>query len=122
MPDYITEEERRLIDAAIEAGKVQKIPMSEYVTAKYQWDSKQNQLVLIEKKPPQILFSGAMNSGRDKLNAFRKEAAMKRAASVLQLLNAGKTKAEIAALLGIDRRRVSVLLERVRQGKYDVQI
>ena len=62
MPDYITEEERRLIDEAIKAGKVQKIPMSEHVTAKYQWDSKQNRLVLIEKKPPHIVCSMTVQS------------------------------------------------------------
>lgn len=115
MPDYITEEERRLIDEAIEAGKVQKIPMSEYVTAKYQWDSKQNRLVLIEKKPPQILFSGAMNSGRDKINAFRKAAGEQRFNTMVALFKDGKDKKEIAAMLGVHHRYLNKMILKAKE-------
>ena len=115
MPDYITAEERRMIDEAIEAGKVQKIPMHEYVTAKYQWDSKQNRLVLIEKQKPQILFSGAMNSGRDRINAFRKEAAEKRMQHLVSLMKDGATKKEIAHMLGVHHRYLNRMILKAKE-------
>ena len=117
MPDYITDEERRLIEEALQAGKVQIIPLGKTSFAGYEWDEQQRQLRQVEPKKISATINGTQNEGIKRLNHYRSLAAQQREAHVEALLNSGMNKAVVSSLTGISRRRINHMLERMEKRK-----
>jgi DNA-binding NarL/FixJ family response regulator len=116
VPDYITNEERRLIDEALAADRVKKIPYGARSFAGYRWCEKTNRVVLIDYKPINTNFVKSKNTGRDTMNKNRAVAAAKRKETIRGLLASGKTKHEIANIMSLGYRTVNKLIKEIQDG------
>lgn len=105
--DTISEDERALIDAAIAAGKVQKIPTGQSAfEINYRWDGRQ--LASIESEGWRAATSRkkAKIRAKQEINQAAKakrEAIAKRREVVREMSAAGKSINQIAAHLGVER-------------------
>lgn len=119
MPDIITPSERRLIDEAIQAGRVTKIPTGKVTFAGYTWDEKTRRVSRVDKKPPSETFNAAATVARDKLNKARAETAAKRRAVAVEMLRAGKTRRQIATAIGISYNTAKdIVYEAIKRGEW----
>lgn len=112
----ISPEARALIDEAIAAGRVTRVEQGVSGDPGYVYDPRWNQIVRRRPDDPEATRAktkAAMQSGRNKVNAQRAEDARVRRADIVQLLGEGKSRQEIADQLGIHRRTVGRLIERI---------
>lgn len=114
MSDYITPEDRALIDEAIAAGKVQKIAYGETGFPGYKFDEKQNQLRIIDFDKTMAKRAPSTNAGLKRMNHFREEAARAREEHAHKLIANGHTMPQVAAMIGCNERSLRKILERSR--------
>lgn len=100
MPDAITPEERKMIDAALERGeKVKRIPpgVSSYVM---QWDEEKKGLRYVDPEQAKAAFSTNWAGGGRRKRSTNPEVAARRM-KVADMMDTGKTAPEIARLLKV---------------------
>lgn len=113
-PNVITPEERALIDAAVQAGRVRQIERGASGLPGYIWSPKAKQVVLvateIEREAAKRGVATSCILARDRHNQANKLAARERAMKVRAMRDEGLTQQQIADLLGVSDRTVRKIL------------
>lgn len=104
MSDTITPEERQMIDAAMKAGKVQRIPngVSAY---RMQWDEEKKGLRYVDLAHAKQMQSTTWAGGGRRKRGTGPEVAERRM-KVSDMMDTGKSAPEIATALGVSRNLV----------------
>lgn len=115
MPDYVSSEERALIDAALEAGQVVVVPAGASAYAGYVYNPQTRRVELKEPRPQDQRYNGTFSGARDRMNASRAAAGRVRRDAIVELVKAGKPSPEIANMVGIHRRSVNKIIKELKQ-------
>lgn len=119
MPDIVTDEERALINAALEQGVVKQIPIGVSSYAGYRWCEKTRRVVQVEARPIHEQYNGTFSAARNRMNDNRAKAAEVRKTALLALLGDNKPYAEIAGILSVNVRTVVKLVRQLKdEGRW----
>lgn len=110
-----SDDDRALIEAAMAAGKLRRIAQGVSGLPPMVFDPKLNKIVIQEPQARAAAKRRTYHAGAESINAKRREERRQRQAEAVALQQAGKTREQIATLLGVHERTITDLLARARK-------
>lgn len=107
--------DRELIEAAMAAGKLRRIAPGVSGLPPMIFDPRINRIVIQDREARAVAKAKTFRSGAESVNAKRREERRLRQEDAVRLSAAGKTRAQIAAALGVHERTITDLLARARK-------
>lgn len=110
-----SDDDRALIDAALAAGKLRRIAPGVSGLPPMVFDPKLNKIVIQEPQARAAAKAKTFRSRAESVNAKRREERRQRQEEAVRLHKAGKTRQQIATMLGVHERTITDLLARARK-------
>ena len=112
----VSDDDRALIEAALAAGKLKRIAQGVSGLPSMIFDPKINKIVIQEPEKRAAEKAKTFRSGADLMNSKRRDERRQRQEEAVRLHAAGKTRAQIAAIIDVHERTVTKLLARVHNN------